>query len=146
MSGMCQQCDYTELLRHYRLGPTPRRIAVLRTIGNAPRPMAAPEILERLRGRTPMNKVTLYRILDLLVDRGMISRLSGGDRSFRYGMGSTVHHPEHPHLLSHECGELECLAPDLLPRIKKKSFIKGKGLIQSLDIRYQGICEKCLNT
>jgi Fur family ferric uptake transcriptional regulator len=91
-----------------------------------------------------MNKVTLYRILDLLVDRRIIARLSGGDRAFRYGMGSTSQHPDHPHLLCLECGELECLGPEMIPRFKKRAVVRGKGVIRSVDVRYKGVCENCL--
>jgi Fur family ferric uptake transcriptional regulator len=143
---MCKQCDYTQLLKSFKVGPTPRRVAVLRAIGEAPRPLPAADLLAAVRHRLPMNKVTLYRTLDLLVDRGLIVRLSGGDRAFRYGMGATYHHPEHPHLLCLECGELECLNPEMIPAFRKRSVIRGKGVIRSVDIRYKGVCESCLPT
>ena len=36
-----------------------------------------------VRSQMLINKVTLYRILDLLVDRGLVKRLLAGDRAFR---------------------------------------------------------------
>lgn len=141
---MCKRCDYVEMLEGHGLDPTPLREAVLRSVGEESRPLSATEILTAVRDRMSINKVTLYRILDLLVDRGLVKRLSAGDRAFRYGMGETRHHPNHPHFVCSRCGVMECLGPKLLPAAIKRFQTKGKRVIKHVDVRFEGICESCL--
>lgn len=118
----------------------------MRSIGEEPRPLAAAEILAVVHKRMSINKVTLYRILDLLVDEGLVRRLSAGDRAFRYGMGVSRHHPDHPHFVCSRCGVMECLGPDLLPRRLKQFQGSGKRVIKQVEVRFEGICERCMDT
>ncbi len=145
VAHMCERCNYADMLEGHGLYPTPLREVVLRSIGEKLRPLAAAEIKAAVRHEMSINKVTLYRILDLLVDRGLVKRLSAGDRAFRYGMGETRHHPDHPHFLCTRCGVMECLGPDMLPAGIKKFQTKGKRIIKHVDVRFEGVCEKCLN-
>jgi Fur family ferric uptake transcriptional regulator len=124
--------------------PTPLREAVLRSIGDADRPLAAVEIMASVRSRMSINKVTLYRIIDLLVDKGLVRRLSAGDRAFRYGMGETPHHHDHPHFVCTRCGAMECLGPELLPAGIKNLQTGDKRVIKRVDVRFEGICESCV--
>ena len=142
---MCKRCNFKEMLECHGLDPTPLRQAVLRSIGEAPRPLTAAEILTMVQDRISINKVTLYRILDLLVDKGLSKRLSAGDRAFRYGIGESHLHPDHPHFVCSRCGVMECLGPDLLPGRFKDLQIEGKRLIKNVEVRFEGICESCLN-
>jgi Fur family ferric uptake transcriptional regulator len=144
VAHMCKRCNYADMLEGHGLYPTPLREVVLRSIGEVSRPLAAVEIRAAVRHEMSINKVTLYRILDLLVDRGLVKRLSAGDRAFRYGMGETRHHPDHPHFLCSRCGLMECLEPDMLPAGIKKFQTKGKRIIKHVDVRFEGVCEKCI--
>ena len=141
---MCDLCDYEEMLQANGLEPTPLREAVLRSIGSGSRPLAAAEIMAAVRGSMTINKVTLYRILDLLVDKGLVKRLSAGDRAFRYGMGETRHHPDHPHFVCSRCRIMECLEPGLHTLSVREFQTQGKRIISHMDIRLEGICESCL--
>ncbi len=144
VARMCERCNYAEMLEGHGVDTTPLREAVLRSVGDESRPLAAAEIMAAVRSRMSINKVTLYRILDLLVDKGLVKRLLAGDRAFRYGMGETRHHPDHPHFVCSRCRVMECLGPDLLPVGIKKFQTKGKRIIKHVDVRFEGICERCL--
>ncbi|NVM57102.1 MAG: transcriptional repressor, partial [Desulfobacterales bacterium] len=124
---------------------TPLRQAVLKSIGDHPGPLAAAEIMAAVQSQMSINKVTLYRILHLLVDRCLVRRLSAGDRAFRYGMGRTSHHPEHPHFVCSQCGVMECLGAAWLPEKLAEYEPGGRRLIRHIDVRFEGICESCLN-
>jgi len=142
---MCDKCNYAKMLQAGGLEPTPLREAVFRSVGEESRPLMAAEIMTRVQNRMSINKVTLYRILGLLVERGMLRRLSAGGRAWRYGMGASFHHPDHPHFVCRQCGRIECLEPDLLPLDLKRYHAKGKGLITHVDVRFEGTCKKCLH-
>jgi Fur family ferric uptake transcriptional regulator len=133
------------MLEGQGLDPTPLREAVLTSIGQESRPLTAAEILMTVQDKMSINKVTLYRILDLLVDRGLVKRLSAGDRAFRYGMGETRHHPDHPHFVCGECGIMECLEPDLLPMRLREMQAQDKRMIRNIELKFEGVCESCLN-
>lgn len=132
------------MLESRGITPTLLREAVLSSIGDADRPLAAVEIMASVRSRMPINKVTFYRIIDLLVDKGLVRRLSAGDRAFRYGMGETSYHPDHPHFVCTRCGAMECLEPELLPAGINNLQAGDKRIIKRVDVRFEGICESCV--
>lgn len=141
---MCEHCNYPEMLESRGITPTPLRVAVFSSIGDADRPLAAVEIMASVRSRMSINKVTFYRIIDLLVNKGLVRRLSAGDRAFRYGMGETLHHPHHPHFVCIRCGAMECLGPEMLPAGIKNLQTGDKRIIKRVDVRFEGICESCV--
>ncbi len=144
IEDMCLQCDYTGILEESGVGYTGNRLRVLEIIGNSPSPLSASAILAAFRRLHPINRVTLYRILDIFVENGVLDRLSAGDRSFRYGFAANDNHPRHPHFFCTRCGSMECLAPDSLP-LDVRSFQETfPSLITKMEIRLDGICKNCL--
>ena len=64
--------DARELLGACGLAATPNRLCVLRALEGARRPQTPQELLAALPALgASMNRVTLYRILELLVERGV---------------------------------------------------------------------------
>jgi Fur family ferric uptake transcriptional regulator len=143
---MCHQCDYSELLKARELGVTGNRLRVLEVIGSHNFPLSAGELYKTLGRNTSINRVTVYRILDLLVGHALIERLSGGGRSFVYGLAPNEHHPAHPHFFCKSCGHLECLSPQSLNVDTKPMQRTFAGLIQGLEVRVDGVCKACLKT
>jgi Fur family ferric uptake transcriptional regulator len=123
--------------------PTPLREAVLKTVGAESRPVTAAEIMAIVMSQMSINKVTVYRILDLLVDKGLIRRLWAGDRAFRYGMGNCHNHPDHAHFICMQCGAMECMEAGAVPGVMATSKIKGRHLVKRVDVRFEGICGAC---
>ncbi len=143
---MCHQCDYADLLKARGLGVTQNRLRILEIIGSHNFPLSAGDIYEILARNASINRVTVYRILDLLVDRGLVQRLSGGGRSFVYGLAPSDYHPAHPHFYCKSCGHMECLNPQSLnvdTEPMQRTFV---GLIENVEIRVDGVCKTCLKT
>lgn len=141
---MCDQCDYRRLLTSGGLEPTPNRLRVLEAIGAHTAPLSAQDIFKTLNRTAGINRVTVYRILDLLASKALVERLSGGGRSLVYGMAPNQNHPAHPHFRCRTCGKLQCLRPGSLKvdlRAIRRSF---SGEIQSAEVRVDGICRDCL--
>ena len=141
---MCHQCNYTGLLKDSGLQPTPSRLLVLEVVGNNNSPLSAQEIFETLMRTRPINRVTVYRILDLLVDNGLVNRLSGGGRSFVYGLAPNEKHPAHPHFYCRQCERMECLHPQSLALDLEPMQRSFPGLIENVEIRVDGICKNCI--
>jgi Fur family ferric uptake transcriptional regulator len=141
---MCQRCNYSEILGAGGLDPTPSRVRVLEVIGNNPAPVSAQEIHTTVSRTATINRVTVYRILDLLVEKGLVEKLSGGGRSIVYGLAPNEHHPAHPHFHCRSCGALQCLQPGSL-KIDLQGIERSfAGEILSVEVRVDGICTNCL--
>ncbi len=89
---MCERCNYVDLLTSSRLSASENRLRVLEIIGGNKFPLSAADIYQILERRFSINRVTVYRILDLLVDHGVVERISTGGRAFYYGLAPNEHH------------------------------------------------------
>lgn len=141
---MCQNCNYFDLLENSGLEYTRNRHRVLEVVGSNSSPLSAQQIFATLSRTANINRVTVYRILDLLVARGLLDRISGGGRSFVYGLAPNENHPAHPHFFCKNCGNLECLSPrslDVDLQAMQRTF---PGVIENVEIRVDGVCKNCL--
>ena len=143
---MCQHCDYSSFLKASGLGHTPNRHRVLEVIGNNSSPLSAQQIFDTLSRCDNINRVTVYRILDLLVDKGLVERINGGGRSFVYGLAPNENHPAHPHFYCKSCGNLECLNPQSLNVDLQHMQRTFAGLIENVEVRVDGVCKNCLKS
>lgn len=141
---MCHRCDYTQLLSQAGLAPTPHRIKILEVVGNNNRPLNTRQIFETLTRNININRVTVYRILDLLVKKGIVKRLSGGGRSFHYGLAPNRHHQPHPHFYCKRCGHMECLSPESLTLDMAPLTLTFPGMIDGVEVCFDGTCKNCL--
>ena len=141
---MCQHCNYQELLTSAKLESTESRLRVLEVIGNNSFPLSAGDIYKTLERSSSINRVTVYRILDLLVDNGIVERLSTGGRAAYYGLAPNAFHKPHAHFYCKKCGQMDCLNPDSVT-VETESFWKNfPGRIDKVEIRIDGICKNCL--
>lgn len=143
---MCHQCNYRELLEQASLEATSHRLRVLEVVGNNTYPLSAQEIFETVRRSQPINRVTVYRILEAFVRHGLVDRLSSGGRAFFYGLAPNAHHAPHPHFFCRQCGQMDCLRPESI-NLDLKGFKRiFPGHIDNVEIRVDGVCKKCLRT
>ena len=141
---MCHLCNYEELLDGAKLEPTINRLNILEVVGNNPFPLSAGDIYKTLSRRTPINRVTVYRILDLLVEYGVVDRISSGGRAFYYGLAPNEHHKPHPHFYCPRCGQMDCLNPQSLNVETEPLWKTFPGRIDKVEVRVDGICKNCL--
>jgi Fur family ferric uptake transcriptional regulator len=141
---VCIRCNYTELLEGRDLEPIPNRVRVLEVIGGNPSPLSAQDIYATLNRTADINRVTVYRILDLLVEKGLVERLSSGGRSQLYGMAPNPNHPAHPHFHCRRCGHLQCLQPGSLTVDLSGVERSFSGEVHAVEVRLEGVCRSCL--
>lgn len=119
------------------------RIAVLEVIGSNPFPLSAADIYKIIERSGAINQVTVYRILDLLVDHHVAERISTGGRAFYYGLAPNENHKPHPHFYCKSCGQMVCLSPDSL-KVDADTFMKiFPGRVDKMEVRIDGICKNC---
>lgn len=141
---MCRKCDYEKMLQDAALEPTSNRLRVLEVVGGQPHPLSAGDIYRTLRRAGAINRVTVYRILERLVARGVIERLSTGGRAFYYGLAPNAHHRPHAHFYCTRCGHMDCLEPDSLGVDTDQFQTTFAGRIDKIEVRVDGICKNCL--
>ena len=141
---MCNQCNYVELLNSSKLEANENRLRVLEVVGNNKYPLSAADIFKTLERGGSINRVTVYRILDLLVDHGVIERLSTGGRAFYFGLAPNDYHRPHPHFYCKHCGQMDCLDPESLGVDADLLWKTFPGQIDKVEVRVDGICKNCL--
>ena len=143
---MCNQCNYRELLHAAGLEITDNRLRVLEVVGGNNYPLPAADIYATLARSSRINRVTVYRILDLLVEQGLVERISTGGRAFYYGLAPNENHLPHPHFYCKECGQMDCLDPESLGIDAEALWKTFPGRIDKVEVRVDGVCKNCLRT
>lgn len=141
---MCQHCNYRQILQSANLEATANRLQVLEVIGSSGCPLSASDIYTVLDRTHSINRVTVYRILELMVEHNILERLSTSGRAAYYGLAPNEHHAAHAHFYCSRCGQMDCLRPETLSvdaNLLKKTF---PGEISRVEIRVDGICKNCL--
>jgi Fur family ferric uptake transcriptional regulator len=141
---MCNQCNYENLLNAARIDVTENRLRVMEVIGNNSYPLSAADIYKTLERNGSINRVTVYRILDLLVEHELVDRISTGGRAFYYGMAPNANHRPHPHFYCTRCGQMDCLTPDSLNVDSEALWKTFPGRIDKVEVRVDGICKNCM--
>jgi Fur family transcriptional regulator, ferric uptake regulator len=141
---MCHKCDYEKLLEAENLEPTANRLRVLEVVGNNRFPLSAADISQTLERGDSINRVTVYRILELLVDHGIVERLSTGGRAAYFGLAPNDFHQPHPHFYCKQCGRMDCLHPESLTVDTEPISKTFPGRIDKVEVRVDGICKNCL--
>ncbi|WMW65647.1 transcriptional repressor [Nitratidesulfovibrio liaohensis] len=134
--------DARARLEHAGLEATPRRIAVLEALAALPHAPAAQELLDTVRRTTRMDKVTLYRTLDLLVEAGILQRHSGADGTFRHCMAPAGKNAAHGHFQCTRCGVMTCL-PSLPAALDAAALLPAGVTVEHVEVRLDGVCGRC---
>ena len=142
---MCDQCNYKQMLAAADLSTTAHRLRVLEVLGSNTCPLNAQDIYETLRRNEPINRVTVYRILDSLVEKGLVQRISGGRASF-FGLAPNAYHQQHPHFYCRRCGQMDCLTPQSVSADITALERIFPGQIDNVEIRVDGVCKNCLKS
>ena len=105
--------------------------------------VTATEIHEGLRSRgREVGLASVYRILDLLVERGLVQKIDLGGGRAHY---EAAHHGEahHHHLVCTECGKVEPFADAELERALERIETQAGYLVRTHDVLLRGACDDC---
>lgn len=138
--------DWSERLRSNGLRATAASIAVLRCLDSSDQPLTHAELgpaVEQASGK-PVERVTLYRVLERLVAAGLVLRYPGPDGTARFGMPG-------PDAIGHfECNgchriiELSkaVVPPKVLEHLARQ--LQGQGIASGeLSLAVTGTCSQC---
>lgn len=141
---MCAHCNYQNLLEEAGVEPTANRLQVLAVIGSNDAPLTAAEVFSTIERSHPINRVTVYRILDLLVQNRVVERISSGGRAAHFGLAPNKYHAPHPHFCCSRCGAVICLNPDSLSVDADNLQKTFAGEVSRIEVLVEGICRNCL--
>jgi Fur family ferric uptake transcriptional regulator len=127
-----------EQIRRIGARATPSRIRVLQLLRTAPTALKHNEI-ELGLGYPPLDRVTLYRVLDWLVACGLAHKNTDSNRVFRFSATTAGEHTTHVHFRCEYCGGVFCLdaAPPAAP-VLPEGFSLSR-----MDFDLRGRCANC---
>lgn len=114
---------------------TSARVMTLAYLLQADKPVTHEELLSNLA--LPMDRVTLYRVLDWLVRQRLVHKVTTEDRLWRFiaGDGGSAHHP---HFYCENTGKLICLPEVAIPPIQLPKRFK----VSHVEVIFHGVCEE----
>ena len=117
---------------------TPARIRVLQLLRSTPGALSHNQI-EQALGESALDRVTLYRVLDWLVESGLAHKIADANRVFRFSVAAESEHAKHVHFRCDSCGKVFCIdqpppAPPAMP--------DGFSLLRA-DFDLHGCCANC---
>lgn len=130
-----------QILRDVGLRATAPRVAVLRLLTDAERPLSHAEVVEAL-GTDDWDAATLYRNLIKLDEVGLArvaSRVGGVTRFALQAQDGPTH--VHPHFACRDCGDVRCLddvAVSLPP-----GLTRWKEALADAEVQLVGQCPDC---
>jgi Fur family ferric uptake transcriptional regulator len=126
------------LIRRKKARATPARVRVLDLLQTSPSALTHAEI-EVALGASALDRVTLYRVLEWLVDSGLAHRHSDAKRIFRFSAAVDSEHRTHIHFRCDHCGRVFCIdaAPPQVPTLPE-----GFSLSR-MDFDLRGCCAQC---
>ena len=136
--------DALLILQKAGISKTSQRLAVLDILFKATTPLSVNAIRQALETETNIDKVTVYRILSLFRQRGIIREIAsaGGANYFEI---ATLENPLHPHFSCRNCGAFTCLAPLSFTQAPELILPKDDYSIDHIEINISGLCACCRN-
>jgi Fur family transcriptional regulator, ferric uptake regulator len=118
------------------------RSAVLTLLLAADHALTHQEITDLLAEDHAVDRVTVYRVLEWLVEQGLAHRIAGDDRvwrfSVRHGSGAEAH--RHAHFACKRCGQTFCL--ESIPAEVKVKLPAGYQS-EAVELTIRGLCGQC---
>jgi Fur family transcriptional regulator, ferric uptake regulator len=142
-----------QLITDAGLRPTKARVAVLNTLLTSTNALSHPDILAALQG-VEIDRVTVYRVLDWLLENSLIHKISSDDRAWKFQLNApkrnyrsadTGHlgllsNHGHAHLHCQQCGTVLCIH-ELAAHIPQSLFDTYR--VSNIEISLKGLCLDC---
>lgn len=129
-----------QLIQQAGQRPTTSRCAVLEALLSADDALSHTEIQDKLNVHGNYDRVTIYRVLDWLSAHGLVHKVAGTGRAWRFQAtrSETMHRHAHFHCM--HCGKVSCL-PNIHPTIPRQ--IPPDFSVESVELNLKGTCRDC---
>jgi Fur family ferric uptake transcriptional regulator len=117
---------------------TPTRLRVYVALLDSVRALSHHELESTLGTGAPVDRVTLYRVLDWLVEQGLAQRVAGIDRVWRFAIAQESH-AGHAHFQCNGCGKVVCLGETAASRVPLPRGFRP----EAVELTVKGRCAEC---
>ena len=128
-----------QLLKDAGLKVTRNRVAVLKLLSVAEKPVNHSDIMQNLPSEKNWDRVTIYRTLSEFEDKSIVKSLHSNNRVKYYELQDSGV-KSHGHIVCDSCGKIDCLEGELFPKIS--SEIKGHK-VHNVEVLIRGLCKHC---
>jgi len=130
------------LLENVGLKKTDARVALLNLFLKSKKPLSAKDISAKF-STTGADKVTIYRMLEVMTKKSLIRRVDTGEREAQYEIIDS--HDDHHHIICLECKKVSdftgCESDTLITKALKQ--VKDFKSISHHSFDLFGICNMC---
>jgi len=128
-----------ETLSSHHLKITGKRKALVELIAKAKKPVDAQFLIEHLQKDQDVDRVTVFRILNILTEHGILRKLEFGEGKARYELNSSDHH----HLICESCGSVEDVSDCNIGELEAEISKKKNFHIKRHSLEFFGLCDRC---
>lgn len=128
--------DCNDELRQADLKVTPARLAILNILEHSDIPMDVVSIRRRVKA----DKVTVFRILNSLSDKGIVKPIQFNEGKLRYEYADK---PKHHHFICENCGKIIDVMGCNIDLLEKDIEKKKKVLVKRHSLEFFGLCADC---
>ena len=130
-----------DILKQRQLSVTDSRKKILNLFLQGTGALSHGDIEKRVGEK--FDRVTIYRILQVFLDKGIIHTIPTADNSVQYALcrecSSEHHHDNHVHFVCNHCGNTVCLEDVIVPSVKlPKGFTSSQ-----VEMIVSGVCKDC---
>ncbi|MBS1917855.1 MAG: transcriptional repressor [Bacteroidetes bacterium] len=131
-----------DILKRNQLSVTSGRVKILELFLGSAGALSHGDIEKKAGER--FDRVTVYRTLQVFLEKGIIHNIPTSDNSIRYALckdncHAGHHHDNHIHFVCNDCGNTICLENVTIPPVKlPKGFTSTQ-----VDVVVSGICKEC---
>ncbi len=135
--------DFQQILRGLNLKSTPKRLALLEILDSEHVYLSPEDIWKRMKRRfRQLGLPTVYRNLDELHERGVISRVIHPNRQLYYYLCRNEEH--HHHFICISCRKVEDIRFCAVRALQRAVSEDVKGKVLSHILQINGLCHSCL--
>jgi len=126
-------------LRKAKLRATPARIVAMQIFEKSDIPVDSTILFKNLKKQVDVDRVTVFRMLNNFLDRGLIKKIEFGEGKSRYELNG----PEHHHLICESCGNVEDISYCNVENFGDEVNRQKKFLIRRHTLEFYGLCNNC---
>lgn len=132
--------EFLELCRTQGVKATHQRTEILRELAGCAEHPDAETILVRVRKRVPaISFDTVYRTLNLLEEKGVITRIGSMRDRARFDANTGRHH----HFVCTQCGMIGDFYCDAMDRLPVPAEVDAMGSVEGVYVELRGLCQQC---
>ncbi len=129
-----------DILQEYGLKKTAGRMAMLKVLLEADKPLSHREICAALDSLY-YDPVSVYRSLESFIEAGFVHKVEDDNRGWLFALCVCQENNHcHPHFFCRSCGNCECLKNYKIPAI---SGLDNNYIVEEQRYYIKGICSDC---